>query len=67
MAKSHPWRSLTLKQIYANTAALKRIRKEMEADLKDLSNYDPIVQMDVYQKMVDAHIEQMAETNEWSK
>ena len=49
------------------TAGLKRIRKQMEAELNDLSNSDPIVQMDVYQQMVDAHIEQMAETNEWSK
>ena len=65
MAKSHPWRSLTLKQIYANTLALRRIRKQMEAELKDLSNSDPIVQMDVYQQQVDAHIEQIAESRNW--
>ena len=67
MTNSHPWRSLTLKQIYANTRALRKIRKQMEAELKDLSNSDPIVQMDVHQTMVDAHIEEMAETNNWSK
>tara|TARA_R100000388_G_C7184232_1_gene130229 strand:- start:500 stop:703 length:204 start_codon:yes stop_codon:yes gene_type:complete len=67
MTNSHPWRSLTLKQIYANTAALRRIRKQLESDLFDLSNYDPIVQMDAYQSMVDANIEEMAETNNWSK
>tara|TARA_R100000655_G_scaffold108815_2_gene161600 strand:+ start:625 stop:750 length:126 start_codon:yes stop_codon:yes gene_type:complete len=30
----HPWAKLSLKQIYANTRALKRIRKEMEENLK---------------------------------
>ena len=29
----HPWAKLSLKQIYANTRALKRIRKEMEENL----------------------------------
>jgi hypothetical protein len=46
------------------TAQLRKLRKEMEAEL---NHYDPIVQMDVYQQMVDAHIEQLAETNNWSK
>ena len=41
------------------------IRKQMEAELKDLSNSDPIVQMDVYQQQVDAHIEQIAESRNW--
>jgi|TARA_R100000455_G_C6129036_1_gene27077 hypothetical protein len=30
MNNKHPWAKLSLKQIYANTRALKRIRKEME-------------------------------------
>ena len=33
MAK-HPWAHLSLKQIYANTKALRRIRKEMEKELE---------------------------------
>ena len=56
---------MTLKQIYANTRALRKIRKQMEAELKDLSNSDPIVQMDVHQQQVDAHIEQIAESRNW--
>ena len=51
MTKSHPWRSLTLKQIYANTVALKRIRKEMEADLEELNK------MEALQDRVDFAIE----------
>ena len=51
MAKSHPWRSLTLKQIYVNTLALKRIRKEMEADLEELNK------MEALQDRVDFAIE----------
>ena len=34
MAKKHPWAHLSLKQIYANTRALRRIRKEMEKELE---------------------------------
>ena len=51
MASSHPWRSLTLKQIYANTAALKKIRKQMESDLEELNK------MEALQNSVDYAIE----------
>ncbi len=51
MAKSHPWRSLTLKQIYANTLALRKIREQMEADLEELNK------MEALQDRVDFAIE----------
>ena len=34
MSNKHPWAKLSLKQIYANTRALRRIRKEMEKELE---------------------------------
>ena len=39
------------------TAQLRKLRKEMEAELKDSRLED----------LVEAHIEQMEETNNWSK
>jgi len=47
MTNSHPWRSLTLKQIYANTAALRRIRKEMERELAGELSFDIDMQKDL--------------------
>ena len=44
------------------TEQLRKLRKEIEAEL---NHYDPIVQMDVYQQQVDAHIEEMAESRNW--
>jgi len=35
MSNKHPWAKLSLKQIYANTRALKRIRIEMEEALNE--------------------------------
>lgn len=32
--RKHPWAHLSLKQIYANTEKLKRIRKELEEELE---------------------------------
>ena len=47
------------------------MEEELEGELTfnidiKLEDYDPIVQMDAHQTMVDAHIEEMAETNNWN-
>jgi len=60
MSEYHKRLKSEIRKIKLDTLALRRASAE-------LNHYDPIVQMDAYQKMADAHIEQMAETNNWSK
>tara|TARA_R100001510_G_scaffold52630_1_gene53499 strand:- start:369 stop:551 length:183 start_codon:yes stop_codon:yes gene_type:complete len=60
MSEYHKRLKSEIRKIKLDTLALRRAT----AELKD---YDPIVQVDAYQNMVDAHIEEMAETNNWSK
>ena len=55
-----------INSILAMQKIVKDCNRRMQEDA-ELNHYDPIVQMDVYEQMVDAHIEQLAETNEWSK
>lgn len=47
MTKSHPERSLTLKQIYADTAALRRINAEMKKELAGELKFDIDMQKDL--------------------
>lgn len=74
MSEYHKKLKQEIRQLQLDTIALRKIRAEMEEELEGeltfnidikLEDYDPIVQMDAHQTMVDAHIEEMAETNNW--
>ena len=60
MSEYHKRLKQEIRKIKLETLAVRRATAELE-------HYDPIVQMDAYQTMVDANIEEMAETNKWSK
>ena len=58
MSEYHKRLKQEIRKIKLETLAVRKATAELE-------HYDPIVQMDAYQTMVDAHIEEMAETNNW--
>ena len=51
MTKSHPWRSLTLAQIYAKTLALRKLNAEWQTEIDEESK------MEALQNSVDFAIE----------
>tara|TARA_Y100001963_G_C6496420_1_gene315828 strand:- start:350 stop:523 length:174 start_codon:yes stop_codon:yes gene_type:complete len=57
MSKYHKKLKQEIRMTKLATAGLRRIRKEMEAELEESRLED----------LVNAHIEQMEETNNWSK